>query len=71
VLLREAVTRHIRSGQEPRLSLCQKPTGAWDWNSNLESLGIDGQVEGVDIYLEGPDETLSQDEFVENIMDES
>lgn len=69
--LREALNTHIASGLEPHLSLCTKPTGAWDWNPELQQditaiRREPGDINSVDITGDGRDIAAGKNSFIED-----
>lgn len=62
--LREILQVHIASNKEPHLSLCEKPTGAWEWNP--ESIDTRGILSAT-INGEGADPKAKPEDFIENL----
>jgi len=67
--LREALNTHITSGLEPHLSLCTKPTGAWDWNSEIQQdmtmiRREPDDIDSVDITGDGKDIAADDNNFI-------
>ena len=64
--LRETLRAHIISGKKPHLSLCEKPTGAWDWNPDLTEVE---DVGNANIYGEGEDLLAMLSNFIDEELE--